>query len=382
MGTIVLILIIIFLPRIMVLLSDHYKFLNMLGPVFTCYLCGFLLSFVLEDTSIAVTISELCIPIAIPLVLFSANLQALKKLAKPALISFILMAVSVSVISSIGFLIFRNVVPDANKISGMMIGLYTGGTPNLMAIGLALGVPQNTIIHSNTADMIVGGIYFMLLLSVMPRLYRKVLSRFDSSISVADKELEAKLESSFRDEKMVFTFKQLLKRLPAILLSIVCVLISLGFSWLVSGNATNIIFVMIGVSTLGLALSFSKRVRNLPGSYNAGQYLIYVFSVAMGMSFDLSSITANTLLLLLMFFIVQFGCAGFHIVLAKIFKIDSDTALITSVAGIYGPAFIPSVANAMKNNEVILSGLICGILGYAIGNYLGIGIATLLQFIA
>ncbi len=381
MGTVVLILIILFLPRVMVLLSDHYKFLNMLGPVFTCYLCGFLLSFVLEDTSVAVTISELCIPIAIPLVLFSANLQALKKLARPALISFILMVVSVSVVSIIAFLTFKNVVPDASKISGMMIGLYTGGTPNLMAIGLALGVPQNTIIHSNTADMIVGGIYFMLLLSVIPKLYRKVLPSFDSSLHVADKELESNLESSFSDEKMNFTFKLLLKRVPAVLLSVLCVLISLGFSWLVSGNATNIIFVMIGVSTLGLVFSFFKKVRSLPGSYNAGQYLIYVFSVAMGMSFDLSSITANTLMLLLMFFVVQFGCAAFHLVLAKIFKIDSDTALITSVAGIYGPAFIPSAANAMKNKDVILSGLICGILGYAIGNYLGIGIASFLQFI-
>ena len=52
MGSVVLILIILSLPRIMVLLSDHYKFLNMLGPVFTCYFCGFLLSFVLEDTSL------------------------------------------------------------------------------------------------------------------------------------------------------------------------------------------------------------------------------------------------------------------------------------------------------------------------------------------
>ena len=263
----------------------------------------------------------------------------------------------------------------------MMIGLYTGGTPNLMAIGLALGVPHNTIVHSNTADMIVGGIYFMLLLSVVPKMYRKILPAFDCSIHHEDKELETELGSSFNDDKVNFTFNMLLKRIPAILLAILCVLISLGFSWLISGNATNIIFVMIGVSTLGLAFSFVKKIRNLPGSYNAGQYLIYIFSVAMGMSFDLSSITANTLMLLVMFFVVQFGCAAFHLILAKIFKIDSDTALITSVAGIYGPAFIPSAANAMNNKDVILSGLICGILGYAIGNYLGIGIASLLSLI-
>lgn len=251
-----------------------------------------------------------------------------------------------------------------------------------MAIGIALGVPQNTIVHSNTADMIVGGIYFMLLLSVLPKLYRKILPSFDSKLFTADKELESSLGDSYSDKKMIFTPALLLKRVPAVLLAIACVLISLVFSYLISGNATNIIIVMIGVSTLGLVLSLSKKVRNLPGSYNVGQYLIYVFSVAIGMCFDLSSITANTLMLLLMFFFVQFCSAVLHIILARIFKIDSDTALITSVAGIYGPAFIPSAANAMKNSQVILSGLICGIMGYAIGNYLGIGIASLLQLLS
>lgn len=67
--------------------------------------------------------------------------------------------------------------------------------------------------------------------------------------------------------------------------------------------------------------------------------------------------------------------------LSKAFHIDADTALITSTAGIYGPAFIVPVADAMDNREVVLPGLICGIIGYAIGNYLGIGIAIALKLV-
>ena len=130
---------------------------------------------------------------------------------------------------------------------------------------------------------------------------------------------------------------------------------------------------MLGVTTLGVAFSFSKKVRELPGTYNAGQYFIYMFSVAMGLSFDLSVLSASSLLLLGMLLFVQFGSIIVHTILAKIFRIDADTTLITSTAGIYGPAFIPSVANALKNKEIVLTGLICGILGYAVGNYLGIG---------
>ncbi len=378
MEHIVIILIILLLPRVMVILSDHFKLFNYLGPVFLCYASGFLLSFVISDTSIASTLSEICVPIAIPLILFSADLSSLKKLAKTALVSFLLIVAAVSLVSCIACFIFRDSVAETNKISGMLIGLYTGGTPNLMAIGLALGVSQETILLSNTADLLVGGIYFMLLISVMPKLYRKLLPPFDASLAAKDEKLESSLGESFRDIKMTFSIRHLSKRIPALGLSVICVGISLAAAWIITGNATNIVVIMLGVSTLGVALSFIKKVRALPGSYTAGQYMIYMFSLAIGMSFDLSLITAKAVMLLVMFLVVQFGSAAVHLVLAKIFRIDSDTALITSTAGIYGPAFIPAVAGALKNKSVVLTGLICGILGYAIGNYLGIGIASLL----
>lgn len=379
MESIVIILIVLLLPRVMVLLSSHFSLFNALGPVFLCYASGFLLSFVIADSSMATTFSEICVPLAIPLILFSANLSSLKKLAKPAILSFALIALSVSVVSCLGWLLFKDHVPYASKISGMLIGLYTGGTPNLMAIGLALGVPQNNIILANTADLIVGGVYFMLLISVLPRIYKKILPPFDQSIAINDEQLETSLGASFSDTKMSFSLLHLIRRIPALLLSVLCVGISLGASWLITGNATNIVVVMLGVSTLGMAFSFSKKVRALPGSYTAGQYLIYMFSAAIGMSFDLSLITTKTLMLLLMFMFVQLGAALLHLILARIFKIDADTALITSTAGIYGPAFIPAVAGALKNKSVVLTGLICGILGYAVGNYLGIGIASIID---
>ena len=379
MESLVIILLIVLVPRIMVLLSDHFKVFNALGPVFLCYASGFLLSFVIADASMASTLSEICVPIAIPLILFSADLSTLKRLARPAIISFALIIVSVSLVSSAACFIFRDSVAETNKISGMLVGLYTGGTPNLMAIGLALGVADETILLSNTADLIAGGIYFMLLISVMPRLYRKVLPAFDqAAVSIADKQLESALGKSFSDEMMTFTWRHLAARIPAVLLSLVCVGISLAAAWLITGNATNIMVVMLGVSTLGVAFSFVKKVRSLPGSYTVGQYFIYMFSLAIGMSFDLSLLSAKALMLLVMLLFVQFGSAGVHLVLARIFKVDADTAIITSTAGIYGPAFIPPVAGALKNKAVVLTGLICGILGYAVGNYLGIGIATLL----
>ena len=58
--------------------------------------------------------------------------------------------------------------------------------------------------------------------------------------------------------------------------------------------------------------------------------------------------------------------------MCRIFKVDVDTAIITSTASIYGAPFIIPVADAIKNREVIVSGLTTSMVGYAVGNYLGI----------
>ncbi len=379
---IIIILLIVLVPRAAVLLSDRFKFFNMLGPVFLCYIVGFGVSFLLNDASMATTLSEVCVPVAVPLILFSADLASLKRLARPAITSFLVLIVAVGLVCAAANFIFRGSVANAGDISGMLMGVYVGGTPNLIAIGLALGVGEEAIVLVNTADMIVGGVYFLLILTVMPRLFRSFLPKFNlGSVKGADENLESALEKKFVAKKEPFTFKMLLARLPIFLLAVLSVGISLGASWLITGSPTNIMVVMLGVTTCGVAFSFIKKVRTIPGSYAAGQYFIYMFSVAIGLTFNLSMVNAASLMLLLMVAIVQFGSVFLHMLLVKPFKIDADTALITSTAGIYGPAFIAPVANAMKNKEIILTGLVCGILGIALGNYLGIGIATLFRLL-
>ena len=139
--------------------------------------------------------------------------------------------------------------------------------------------------------------------------------------------------------------------------------------------------MMLIVTTLGIALSFVKKVRCAPGSYSSGQYFILMFSTAMGLCFDISAIS-GMLLLLGLLLLIQFGTVALHLLLCRLCRIDRDTMMITSTAGIFGPAFIIPVAKALKNDEIILPGILCGILGYAIGNYLGIGVGELLRLFA
>lgn len=367
-------------PRAMVLLSKRFRLLGMLGPVFLCYAGGILMSLVIPEKKIAMDISEILVPIAIPLILFSADLRAIKHLAKPMLNSFLLVAAAVTLVASSAYFLFRSIVPEAYKYAGMIIGLYTGGTPNLMAIGAALNVNDSHIVLANAADVIVGGTYFLLLISVMPRLARRFLKPFVKQSQQTDEGYLATLEKRFVPEKETFSPKTILHHIPAVLLAILSLALAAGLALLITGKL-DVVIIMLVVTTCGIGLSFVKKVREAPGTYTVGQYLILMFSFGIGLSFNFGSLNREALLLLAMFATAQFGAIVIHFLLSKLCKIDADTAMITSTAGIYGPAFIVPVAEALENREVVLPGLICGIFGYAIGNYLGIGIAIALKFI-
>ncbi len=369
-------------PRLMVALSKRVRLLGILGPVFLCYAGGFLLSLVIPDTSLAMDISEVLIPIAIPLILFSADLSSVKRLAKPMLNSFLLIIMAVTLVAGVAYVVFRTQLPDAYKYAGMIIGLYTGGTPNLMAIGSALSVSDSHIVLANTADVVVGGVYFLLLISIMPRITRKFLKPFTlggESAATADSETYMHgLEESFIPAKEPLSIKSLLRRGPIVLLGVLSLAVAVGLALLITGEL-NVVVIMLVVTSCGIGFSFIKKVRTAPGSYSAGQYLILMFSFGIGLSFDFGAIRMESMVFFSMFALAQFGAIIVHLILAKICKIDADTALITSTAGIYGPAFIAPTADALKNRAVVLPGLICGILGYAVGNYLGIGIAFVLK---
>ena len=78
--------------------------------------------------------------------------------------------------------------------------------------------------------------------------------------------------------------------------------------------------------------------------------------------------------------IIVFSTFFLHMILSKIFKIERDIAMITSIASIFGPAFVPILVKKLKNPDVLLPGIASGLFGYAIGNYLGIGLFYFLDW--
>jgi uncharacterized membrane protein len=108
-------------------------------------------------------------------------------------------------------------------------------------------------------------------------------------------------------------------------------------------------------------------------------YLIYVFCFVVASMASLDQLAAVDFSIAVFLFGTVTGSLLLHGLCCRLAGIDSDTFMVTSVAAVCSPPFVPMMARALGNPAMILSGMTTGIIGYALGNYLGISLALVLQ---
>ncbi len=346
--------------------SARVKVLGAIGPVVLCYAAGILWANGPwhGEAESWLTISQVMVPLAIPLLLFSTELKRWVGLARSLLISFALACVSAMAAAGLVGVLFRRQTDEYWKVAGMLVGVYVGGTANMSAIGTALGARKETFLVLNASDVLVGGAYLLFLLTVAQRLLHLLLPRFQ-----AEGEAEVAPESGrFHLPKAVL----------ATLLSVAIVGGSAGLSFLIFGELSPT-FTLLSLTTLGIAASVFGPVRRLEGSFEAGELFLLVFCFAVGALADVRQLGGTSLMLFSFVAMVMTLSIVFHVALSAAFKLDADTTLITSTATIFGPPFIGPVAAALKNRHLIGPGLTLGLAGIALGTYLGLGTAWLLR---
>ncbi len=362
----------ILIPAPIIWLNNRVKFVEKIGIVIICYALGMLvgnIGVIPESfTGIQTTIQDVSVCLALPLILFSIDIKQWKKTAKKGLICMGLAVVSIATTVFILHLIFRENNPNVADYGALAIGVYTGGTVNVASIAAATNIPQNSYMMFNTVDMVVSSLYMIFLTSIGRKFFQKVfrLSAFEGNVNVGCIDVED--DNSF---KGMAKPKVAGKLVLAFLLSAAILGVSYVIGNLVNGYETAVTILLI--TTLSLACSFIKPVREIKKTRSLGMYIIYIFCFTVATMADFSEFTENFDFTLLIYITASiFGSMFLHAILSKFAKVDSDTMIVTSVSAICSPPFVPVVVAALNNNAVLISGLTTGIIGYAIGNYLGV----------
>ena len=427
-------------PSLVIRLCRRVPFFGKMGAILTLYFLGVIVAnlgiFPFEGVAEALfplqdALTSATILLAIPMILFACDFRNWP--AGRALVSLGVGVVSVVAVVVAGYFVFRgHLGPLGPAIAGMAVGVYTGGTPNLASIKMMLGVDERTYVLMNSFDMLVSFVYLAFLLSVGIRLVRRFLPAYDrqsgcaalnagknpagegiqrSTAGLPQTAAERQggcgvagafpegTDSRSRDAapgltavdganrmalgesemyRGIFTRAHFGKTLLSLGLAVLIAGAAVGLSFLLTGKV-NMVVVILTLTTLALGVSFVPAVRRWEKSYDAGMYLVLVFSLVVASMVDVRSIDYNEGLYLLLYIAFTiFGSLALQLLLSRLFKVDADTAVITSVAMINSPLFVPMIADAMKNRRVILTGITIGIIGYAVGNYLGVLLAGIL----
>jgi uncharacterized membrane protein len=341
------------------------RLLALLSPVMVVYgggiLFGNLARLGTEAEAFAQSVAGVSVMLSISLLMISADLKHWLRLAPITLLASSLAIATVVVLASTLAPVFASHIDDVWKVAGMLAALYTGSTVNMTAVATALDVDPITYGVVLSSDVVIGGSYLAFLFVAGGRVFGWFLTPFQRTPEGVDR-----LEELPRP-----TIAGVAKSL---LLAGVILGASVGLSKLAPAG-TGEPFIILTVTTLGILLSFVPRLRRTEGAYETGDYLLLVFSGAVGSLATWDRLEAAAPALFVYALALGAGAVSIHALLCRLCRVDRDTTIITLVAAFYGPPFIGPVASALGNREIVVSGITAGLLGMAVANYLGLAVA-------
>ncbi len=264
------------------------------------------------------------------------------------------------------------------KLAGVTTGTYSGGSLNFVAVGRALELPTSLFAAATAADNIVTAVWFGATLLIPLWLSRsKGDMAAGSAVGGAGAAVAESAVAGPGAAGAGLSDGAALRALD------VTLLFALGFSliWLADqlSAAMPAIPSVLWLTTLALGAGQLPAVRRLSGSMLLGTIALHFFFALIGIGSRVSEIVVvGPAVLYLMVIVV--GVHGVVIYgVGRLVRTDIATLSVASQAAIGGPTTAMALAIARKWPALMLPGLAAGLIGYAVGNYVGFGIAYLIR---
>ena len=254
------------------------------------------------------------------------------------------------------------------KLAGIFCATYVGGSMNYAAVAKALDLRSGDLLAAGVAaDNLVMTLYFLVLFALPSIGWLRNLFRRRPGI-----ESEGPTESYW--ESRPATLNGMAGALA--LSAVVC---ASGFAlarWAGWDGAGILLLTALAVL---LATSFPRALAALEGGEQLGVLLMQVFFATIGASANIPVV--------LRVGPVLFAFAGailtvhlLTILLAgRLLRLDLAEVVIASNANMGGPTTAAAMAVARRWNGLVIPAVLCGTLGYAVANFVGVAVAHWLR---
>ena len=261
--------------------------------------------------------------------------------------------------------------PDTPGIAAALTGTYTGGSVNFVSVGRAVGLTGPLFAGLGAADAIVTALWLGVTLLIPVRVVQRAARGTvpEPPPTTADEADEAEPRHPYAQPS------PLSATAVARLLAVGMILL-LAAEWL--GARIPGIPVILWLTTLALVVGHTPGLRSLPGAMQFGSVGLHLFFVLIGIMSRIPAIieVGPAILYFTLTVVAVHGVIVFGI--GRLARLDVPTISVASQAAVGGPSSALAVAVAREWRHLVLPGVIIGLLGYAVGTYLGLGVAWVL----
>ena len=307
------------------------------------------------------------VPLAIPLLLYKADLRRILRESGAVIITFGI-ACAGTVIGAIAGFYLIDMGDIGAKAAGTYTGGWTGGAVNFVAVATAVEMTPDEVSVAISANSVVS---IMALISLITLPSIVLVRRLIPSRIMAESERAAAIAAEDEPDRLYTSHVA-----GALALSFVICAVAYAFAdWV---GLSNYAILFVTVLALVAANAFPRALTRLKGDFALGMIIMYLFFAAVGCGTDALAFVDSALNLF--FYSVVILAVHLVVVLtaARFLKIDLAEAIVAAGAALVGPAPAAAIAAARGWKTLVTPGIMCGILGYAIGTFIGVAVAKLL----
>ena len=319
------------------------------------------------------TMNNFFVPVAIPMFLLRADVRKSIRESGRVLVIFLIAAVGTIVGSLLAFQIV-DLGADSERIAGVLTASYIGGGVNFVAVAQALGLQDSSeYVAALSADTVCSVMYLAILVAIPSiAIFRRLLPQRESqSMGIAASERSAARSDGSDDSFDVFGATNGL----AISLTI-C-----AFGWWVSvatGTGHSTFIVTITVAALLIANFGQWILRFVSSEFGIGMLLIYLFFGSLGASADLGLVLEAALPILIFLLIVLGVHLAIVLIAGRLGRFELAEVVVASNACILGPTTAAAMAAGFRWKNLVMPGMLVGVLGYSFATFVGLTIAKVL----
>lgn len=360
----------------------HYKWAKAVGAALICLVGGMVLSSIGLVPSVSPAYDPIwayVTPIAIPMILFNADIRRIGRESGRMLFMFLFACLGTMSGVVLASIIFHNNVPELHKVAAIFTGSQTGGSMNVAVMAEVFDISSTMFNAVYIADILTFT-FTLFALTMLPSisLLRK---HYPTLYPLASSEVK-----EYKDEDELSAGMNVFGLAKGVALSFAIVAVSVAIANSVNATgAPEIIkqlfgqkYLVLTLITVILATVFPKYIGSIKGAQEFGIFLMFIFFVAISIEADLKEVINIGPVLIVYSFVIFLGILLFSLVLGKIFKFSIEEISISANAALGGPTTAAACAGARGWFDLVTPAVLVGTLGYILGNYLGVFIGNLI----